>query len=39
VLVITIPPLAFGLDMAILVGVGLSILLFVPRAAKLKYAN
>ena len=28
--------IAFGLDMAILVGVALSILLFVPRAAKLK---
>jgi SulP family sulfate permease len=28
--------LAFGLDMAILIGVALSILLFVPRAAKLK---
>lgn len=28
--------LAFGLDQAILIGVGLSILLFVPRAAKLK---
>jgi SulP family sulfate permease len=31
--------LAFGLDMAILVGVGLSILLFVPRAARLKAAE
>ena len=28
--------LAFGLDSAILIGVGVSILLFVPRAAKLK---
>jgi len=28
--------LAFGLDLAILIGVALSILLFVPRAAKLK---
>jgi sulfate permease, SulP family len=28
--------LAFGLDQAILVGVGVSIILFVPRAAKLK---
>ncbi len=28
--------LAFGLDQAILIGVALSILLFVPRAAKLK---
>jgi sulfate permease, SulP family len=28
--------LAFGLDQAILIGVGLSIVLFVPRAAKLK---
>ena len=37
VLVITVASaLAFGLDMAILVGVGLSILLFVPRAAQLK---
>jgi len=37
VLVITIlAAVGFGLDMAILVGVGLSILLFVPRAAKLK---
>jgi SulP family sulfate permease len=31
--------LVFGLDMAILVGTCLSILLFVPRAAKLKYAE
>jgi SulP family sulfate permease len=31
--------LAFGLDNAILIGVGLSILLFVPRAAKLKAAE
>jgi len=31
--------LAFGLDMAILVGAALSILLFVPRAAKLKAAE
>ena len=37
VLVITMAAaVAFGLDMAILVGVALSILLFVPRAAKLK---
>jgi sulfate permease, SulP family len=37
VLAITVvSALAFGLDIAILVGVGLSILLFVPRAAKLK---
>ena len=37
VLVITIfAALAFGLDIAILVGTGLSILLFVPRAAQLK---
>jgi len=37
VLVITASSaLAFGLDIAILIGVGLSILLFVPRAAKLK---
>src|SRR5277367_4647928 len=37
VLAITaITGLAFGLDEAILVGVGLSIVLFVPRAAKLK---
>jgi len=37
VLVITVAAgLAFGLDIAILVGVGLSILLFVPRAAQLK---
>ncbi len=28
--------IAFGLDLAILIGVGVSILLFVPRAAKLK---
>ena len=40
VLVITVlAALAFGLDMAILVGVGLSILLFVPRAARLKAAE
>jgi SulP family sulfate permease len=40
VLVITVvSALAFGLDIAILVGVGLSILLFVPRAAKLKTAE
>ena len=31
--------LAFGLDQAILIGVALSILLFVPRAAKLKSAE
>jgi len=31
--------LAFGLDVAILVGVGVSILLFVPRAARLKAAE
>jgi SulP family sulfate permease len=30
---------AFGLDMAILIGVALSILLFVPRAAKMKTAE
>jgi sulfate permease, SulP family len=37
VLVITfVAALAFGLDIAILIGVGLSILLFVPRAARLK---
>ena len=37
VLVITMAAaVAFGLDMAILVGVALSIVLFVPRAAKLK---
>jgi SulP family sulfate permease len=37
VLAITvISALAFGLDWAILVGVGLSILIFVPRAARLK---
>ncbi len=32
----TLTGLAFGLDQAILIGVALSILLFVPRAAKLK---
>ncbi len=31
--------LAFGLDSAILIGVGVSILLFVPRAAKLKVSE
>ncbi len=37
VLVVTaVTALAFGLDQAILVGVALSVLLFVPRAAKLK---
>lgn len=37
VLVITLATaLAFGLDMAILIGVGLSVVLFVPRAAKLR---
>jgi SulP family sulfate permease len=40
VLAITvISALALGLDSAILVGVGLSILLFVPRAARLKVAE
>jgi SulP family sulfate permease len=40
VVVITIiAALAFGLDAAILIGVGLSILLFVPRAARLKSAE
>lgn len=36
VIVTSASTLAFGLDLAILVGVGLSILLFVPRAARLK---
>ncbi len=37
VLIVTaVTALALGLDQAILIGVGLSILLFVPRAAKLK---
>jgi len=34
--VTAISGIAFGLDIAILIGVGVSILLFVPRAAKLK---
>jgi SulP family sulfate permease len=36
VLVTALSAIAFGLDQAILIGVALSILLFVPRAAKLK---
>jgi len=36
VAITVVAALAFGLDMAILAGVALSILLFVPRAAKLK---
>jgi sulfate permease, SulP family len=36
VIVTALSALAFGLDQAILIGVALSILLFVPRAAKLK---
>jgi SulP family sulfate permease len=36
VIVTALSAVAFGLDIAILIGVGLSILLFVPRAAKLK---
>ena len=36
VIVTALSALAFGLDSAILIGVALSILLFVPRAAKLK---
>jgi SulP family sulfate permease len=37
VLVLTVlSALAFGLDAAIMVGVGLSVVLFIPRAAKLK---
>lgn len=35
-IVTAISGVAFGLDLAILIGVGVSILLFVPRAAKLK---
>jgi SulP family sulfate permease len=36
VIVTALSALAFGLDLGILIGVALSILLFVPRAAKLK---
>jgi sulfate permease, SulP family len=36
VIVTALSAVAFGLDMAILIGVALSILLFVPRAAKMK---
>jgi SulP family sulfate permease len=36
VMVTALSAIAFGLDQAILIGVALSILLFVPRAAKLK---
>jgi len=36
VIVTAVSALAFGLDLGILIGVALSILLFVPRAAKLK---
>jgi SulP family sulfate permease len=36
VVVTALAAIAFGLDQAILIGVGLSIVLFVPRAAKLK---
>jgi SulP family sulfate permease len=36
VVVTAVSALAFGLDLGILIGVALSILLFVPRAAKLK---
>ncbi|MGD0106711.1 MAG: SulP family inorganic anion transporter [Rhodopila sp.] len=39
VVVTALSALAFGLDMAILIGVALSIALFVPRAAKLKVAE
>ena len=36
VIITALSALAFGLDLAILIGVALSIILFVPRAAKLK---
>jgi SulP family sulfate permease len=39
IIVTSLSALAFGLDMAILIGVALSIMLFVPRAAKLKVSE
>jgi SulP family sulfate permease len=39
VIVTALSALAFGLDIAILIGVALSILLFVPRAAKMRTAE
>ncbi|MGA2290705.1 SulP family inorganic anion transporter [Bradyrhizobium sp.] len=39
VIVTALSAVAFGLDIAILIGVALSILLFVPRAARLKTAE
>jgi SulP family sulfate permease len=39
VTVTAVSAIAFGLDLAILIGVALSIMLFVPRAAKLKAAE